>query len=115
MRKAYYLSSCSTCKRILSEIDASSFELQDIKTTAITEQQLDEMASMSGSYESLFSRRAMKYKELKLSEQTLTENDYKTHILAHYTFLKRPVFIVDNSIFVGNSKKVVEALKKILS
>jgi arsenate reductase len=70
------------------------------------------MAKMSGTYESLFSRRAMKYKSMGLAEKTLTENDYKKLILEEYTFLKRPVIIIDDKIFVGNSKKIVEAAKK---
>ncbi len=37
MKKIYYLSTCDTCKRILNEIEApAEFELQDIKTDAIT-------------------------------------------------------------------------------
>ena len=88
------------------------FILQNIKEEAITPTQLEEMKSMSGSYESLFSRRAMKYKALGLKEMTLTEEDYKKYILQEYTFLKRPVIIVDDKIFVGNSKKIVAAAKE---
>ena len=44
-----------------------------------------------------------------------TENDYRKLIQEEYTFLKRPVFIVDNQIFIGNSKKVIEALHNQLS
>jgi len=31
-----------------------------------------------------------------------------------YTFLKRPVILVDGQIFVGNSKKTVQAAKEAL-
>ncbi|MDA7768349.1 arsenate reductase, partial [Flavobacteriales bacterium] len=67
------------------------------------------------SFESLFSRRALKYKSMNLKDQTLTEADYKRLILEEDTFLKRPVFIVNDSVFVGNSKKTVEELKKKLN
>jgi len=50
-------------------------------------------------------------KEMDLKNQELTEKDYKHYILEHYTFLSRPVFIIDNQIFIGNSKKTVEAAK----
>ena len=86
--------------------------MQDIKTEKITPQQLDEMRSLTGSYESLFSRRALKYKEMGLKDQQLTEDDYRRLILDEYTFLKRPVTINGKKIFVGNDKKTVEALKK---
>jgi arsenate reductase (glutaredoxin) len=110
MKKVYYLSTCDTCKRIMKEVGVDDFEKQDIKTKKITVQQLDEMKALSGSYESLFSRASRKYKELGLKDKALTEQDYKNYILEEYTFLKRPVFIIDGDIFVGNSKKAVEEL-----
>lgn len=112
MKKIFHLSTCDTCQRILKELQPSSdFELQDIKTEAITPDQLENMARLTGSYESLFSKRARLYKERNLKEQNLTEADYKALILEQYTFLKRPVIIMGNDIFVGNSKTVVAAAK----
>ena len=69
---------------------------------------------MAGSYEALFSRRAVKYAEQGLKDKKLDEKDYRELILEEYTFLKRPVAIVGDSIFVGNEKKTVDALKKAL-
>ncbi len=116
MKKVYYLSTCSTCKRIISELDLYSrgFDFQDIKTNKITPEQLEEMHALAGNYESLFSRRSMQFKARGLDEKTLTEHDYKELILYEYTFLKRPVVIIDNQIFIGNSKKNVEALGEAL-
>ena len=111
MRKIYYLSTCSTCKRIIKELNLdNSFELQDIKANKITNQQIEEMHKLSGSYDNLFSKRAMKYKSLGLKEKNLNESDIKDLILKEYTFLKRPVIILNDKIFIGNSKKVVEAI-----
>ncbi len=116
MKKIYHLSSCSTCARILNETGANKkLELQDIKTEKITEKQLDQMATMSGSYESLFSRRSLKYRPMGLHEKQLNEADYKKLILDEYTFLKRPVAIVGKQIFVGNDKKTVAALAAALA
>jgi len=99
----------------MSELGISDeFISQDIKTEAITKTQLDEMHALSGSYEALFSRTARKYRELGLKEKSLKENDYKKYILEEYTFLKRPVFIIENQIFIGNSKKTVEAIRAAL-
>ncbi len=112
MKKIYHLSTCDTCKRILNEINPSSdFTLQDIKNEAITPEQLEEMKALAGSYETLFSKRARLYKERDLKNQELTPNDYKDLILEHYTFLKRPVLIIEDQIFVGNAKKTIEAAK----
>ncbi len=111
MKKVYHLSTCNTCQRIIKELGiGDEFEYQDIKTEKITEDQLEEMKALAGSYESLFSRVARKYKELGLKDKSLTEEDYKQYILEEYTFLKRPVFIIDGQIFIGNSKKNVEAV-----
>ncbi|MEM7108644.1 MAG: ArsC/Spx/MgsR family protein [Bacteroidota bacterium] len=111
MKKVYYLSTCDTCKRIINALELDeNFERQDIKTEKITPDQLDGMKALSGSYESLFSRVARKYKELGLKEQNLSEEDYRDLILKEYTFLKRPVFLIDDQIFIGNSKKTVEIL-----
>ena len=112
MKKIYHLSTCSTCQRIIKDLKpGSDVELQDIKTHPITAAQIDHMAKMTGSYEALFSRRAMKYKSMGLKDKELTEQDYRQLILDEYTFLKRPVIIVDDQIFVGNSKKEVEGAK----
>ncbi|MEM1121283.1 MAG: ArsC/Spx/MgsR family protein [Bacteroidota bacterium] len=110
MRKIYHLATCNTCQRIIKELNnGEGFELQNIKEEKITPQQLEEMAEKAGSYEALFSRRARKYASMGLKEKTLTEEDYKSLILDEYTFLKRPVILIDESIFVGNAKKVVAA------
>ena len=113
MKKIYYLKTCSTCIRILKELNPpSDYLLQDIKTEEITVNQLEEMKELAGSYEALFSKRSNLYKEMDLKNQDLTERDYKRYILEHYTFLSRPVIISDDAIFIGNSKNVVEAANK---
>ena len=115
MKKVYYLKTCSTCVRILKELDLpADFILQDIKTEHITVAQLEEMEKLSGSYEALFSKRAKLYKEMDLKNQDLTERDYKQYILEHYTFLSRPVLINGDAIFIGNSKKVTAEAKQSL-
>lgn len=116
MKKVYYLKTCNTCLRILNELNLSSdFILQDIKTEPITVKQVEEMKNLSGSYESLFNRRAKLYKEMDLKNANLTEADFKHYILDHYTFLSRPVIIYNDTIFIGNSKKVVELAKQTIS
>ncbi|WP_179339368.1 arsenate reductase family protein [Winogradskyella ludwigii] len=112
MNKLYYLSSCNTCTRIIKELNLpETFVLQDIKTEPITASQIEEMRDLTDSYESLFSKRAQLYKKLGLKDKSLTEEDYKNYILEHYTFLKRPVIIYNEQIFIGNSKKTVDAAK----
>jgi len=110
MKKIYHLSSCSTCQRILSQINTDGFELIDIKQQNISEEDLDHVAEAKGGYEAIFSKRAMKYRSMGLNEMNLTEGDYKMYMLQEYTFLKRPFVINGDKVYVGNSKKVVEEL-----
>ena len=116
MKKIYHLSTCDTTQRILKEVEAQKkgAALQDIKTEKITPAQIDEMKKLAGTYEALFSRRALKYKSMGLDKKQLAEKDYRKLILEEYTFLKRPVAIVNDRIFIGNTKAVVEELKKAL-
>ena len=110
MKKIYYLKTCDTCRRILKEMDTSEYELQEIKENPITVKQLEELYAKTQSYQVLFSRRAKKYKQMDLKNQTLEEKDYRQLILDEYTFLKRPVIINDNEVLVGNTKKRVDHL-----
>ncbi len=112
MKKVYFLQTCDTCRRILKEVNIDGFERQEIKSNPVTVSQLEEMYSFTSSYEALFNKRAKKYKEMGLKNEVVSEADYRQYILDEYTFLKRPVFIVEDKIFVGNSKKEIERLKE---
>ena len=115
MKKVYFLQTCDTCRRILKEVNTDGFERQEVKANNITATQLEEMHTISGSYEALFNKRAKLYKSMDLKNQVLSEADYRQFLLDEYTFLKRPVFIIHDEIFIGNSKKVIENLKEKIS
>lgn len=109
MRKIYFLKTCDTCKRIIKSLpNTEGFIFQDIKEQPLTVKQLEELHALTGNYEVLFSKRAKLYKEMGLKDEKLTEKDFKHYILEHYTFLNRPVIVIDNQIFVGNSSKTVQ-------
>ena len=115
MPTLYQLDSCSTCQRIRQELGVGEeLRVVDIKTTPLPPAALDRMAALAGSYESLFSRRARKYRSMGLADRQLTEADYRRLILEEYTFLKRPVLLTDDAVFVGNAKKTVAAAKAAL-
>ena len=77
MKKIYHLKSCSTNVRILKELNLEGVELQNIKEENIDEKTLDFLKEKVGSYEALFSKKAMKYRSMGLNEMVLTEQDYK--------------------------------------
>jgi arsenate reductase len=61
MKKIYYLKSCSTNQRILKELNlGEEVALQNIKELNIDEKTLDFLKEKVGSYEALFSKKAMK-------------------------------------------------------
>ena len=106
----YYLATCDTCQRIMNDLNLpKSVVKREIKGEPITEEELQSLFTNAGSYEALFSKRARLYKERNLKEANLQEKDFKKLILEHYTFLKRPVLVHNGAIFIGNSKKTVEA------
>ena len=108
MKKIYYLKSCSTNQRILNELNVGpEVELQNIKEQNIDEATLDFLKNKVGSYEALFSKKAMKYRAMGLNNIELSEADYKRYILEEYTFLKRPFIINEDAVFIGNAKQVV--------
>lgn len=114
--KIYYLASCDTCRKIIKSLpNTNKLEFQDIRQNPITPEQLEEMHQLSGSYEALFSKKAQLYKSMDLKNKNLTEADFKKYLLEHYTFLSRPVFIIDGKIYVGNSQKNINHVISVLS
>ncbi|HEY0978456.1 MAG TPA: ArsC/Spx/MgsR family protein [Flavobacteriales bacterium] len=110
-RIIYHLGNCTTCQAILRKIPKlKQFTLREIKGDPITPAELDAMKKLAGSYEALFSRVALKYRALGLKDKQLTEKDYRKYILEEYTFLKRPVMVVDDRILIGNAPKTVAAM-----
>lgn len=109
----WYLSSCTTCKKILEELDLNSTNstLIDIKKNNITATELEAIQNnLKCLYEELFNKRAQKYKSIK--DSITTDEDFKAAILQEYTFLKRPIIQIGEEYFVGNSHKVVEDAKQ---
>ena len=114
--KIYYLASCDTCRKIIKSLpNTDKLAFQDIRQNPITIEELEEMHSLSESYEALFSKKAQLYKSLDLKNKSLSEADFKKYLLEHYTFLSRPVFIIDGKIYIGNSQKNIIEVIKVLS
>lgn len=104
--KIYYLASCDTCRKIIKSLPKdNNLAFHDIKQNPITVEELEQMHQLSGSYEALFSKKAQLYKSMDLKHKSLTEADYKKYILEHYTFLSRPVFIINDKIYIGNTQQ----------
>ena len=115
MNKIYYLASCDTCRKIIKSLPKdNNLVFHDIKQNPITLEELEAMHELSESYEALFSKKAQLYKSMDLKNKALSEEDYKKYILEHYTFLSRPVFIIDNKIYIGNTQQNMLQVMKAL-
>jgi arsenate reductase len=116
MNKIYYLASCDTCRKIIKSLPENhNLVFHDIKQDPLTAEELEEMQQLTGSYEALFSKKAQLYKSMDLKNKSLNESDFKKYILEHYTFLSRPVFMIDNKIFIGNTQQNILQVMKALS
>ncbi|WP_144890271.1 arsenate reductase family protein [Flavobacterium tiangeerense] len=116
MDKIYYLASCDTCRKIIKSLPKEhDFKFHDIKQDPITLEELEQMRKLAGSYEALFSKKAQLYKSMDLKNKSLTEDDYKKYILEHYTFLSRPVFIIKDKIYIGNSQQNMHQVNLVLA
>lgn len=111
MKKVFYLSTCSTCKRILSEVSLPhDIEKRDIKNHPITQEEWTELKTKARSYLALFSKKARNYQSYKHLE--LTESLMETLLRSDYTFLKRPVVVYEDFLSIGNEANSIDLLKK---
>ena len=99
----------------MSETGTDGFEVIDVKEQIISGSDLDTAKEKVGSYEDLFNKRAIKYRQQGWNEKELTDSDFKELILKEYTFMKRPLYFIDDEVFAGNAKKTIEAIKANLS
>ena len=117
MKKAFTLPTCKTCQRIFDDLQPAQHgcDVVDIKAEGISAEDLDAMKAHAGSYEALFSRRAMKFRSMGLGDKTLSEQDYRKLILEEYTFLKRPVFLTDKGVTAGSAKAEVTRARDLIA
>lgn len=109
-KTVFYLKTCGTNKKIMTELDLQDWKLREIKSKPISEEELSEMYVLAGSYDTLFSRKSQQIKAKNIDVNSLSEQDKRDLILSHYSFLKRPVFMTDKEIFIGSDKNNIEKL-----
>ena len=82
--------------------------MREIKSVPITPNELEQMKAHFSSYEELFNKRAVKFRSIDSS--SFEDTDYKKLLLSDYTFLKRPVLLLSDKAFVGNSKESIQQM-----
>ena len=100
----YWSENCSTCqkaKKFVERHGIKDFELRDIKENPLSPVEIARLVQMLGGADELFSRRAVKYREMKLNERELSETEMIDLMNEDYTFLKRPILVVGDKAIAG--------------
>jgi arsenate reductase len=110
----YWLPYCSTCQKAeawLKDHGIAIAKSIDVKTQPVPRDEIAQLAAKVGGVESLFSKRAMKYRSMGLDKMTLNEDQLLDHMAAEYTFIKRPVIVLsDGRAHAGFSEKQYKAM-----
>jgi arsenate reductase len=104
----FWLPNCSTCVKAKNHIERHGirdFELRDIKENPLSRAELEALAKKLGGADELFSRRAIKYREMKLNERELSKEEMLDLMSEEYTFLKRPILVYKGKAIAGFFEK----------
>ena len=104
---------CTTCQKAVAhpqERGVSIRSYRNLKEEPLSEDEVRALAAKVGGVEKLFSRRAMKYRQMGLHEQRLSEDDLVRLMAEEYTFVTRPVIVRGDRATAGFSAKRVDEL-----
>ena len=95
----YWSPGCSTCQKAARWLDRRGVKVakfRDIKDEPLSRTEVEALAKMLGGAEDLFSKRAVKYREMKLGEREVLPDEMLDLMTEEYTFLKRPIMVIGN-------------------
>ena len=104
----YWLPNCSTCQKAKSYIERHGirdYTLRDIEDEPLSREEVENLAKMLGGADELFSRRAVKYREMKLGEREVSKAEMLDLMTDEYTFLKRPILVIKGKAIAGYFEK----------
>ncbi len=106
--KLYWMPNCSTCQKAASWLERRGVkvtEFRDIKENSLSRVEVEELVKMLGGPGELFSKRAVKYREMKLNEREVLLAEMMELMTDEYTFLKRPIMVIDGKAVAGFFEK----------
>jgi arsenate reductase (glutaredoxin) len=109
----YWLPHCTTCQKAVAYLHEKHVTIQsfrDLKAEPLEEAEVRDLARKVGGVEALFSKRAMKYRQMGLHEKELSEDDLARLMAEEYTFVTRPVIVRGDRATAGFSAKRIDAL-----
>ncbi len=107
----YWLPNCSTCqkaKRRLDRHNSKGVTFRDIKEEPLTRREVVDLAKLLGGANELFSKRAVKYREMKLAERELSDDEMIDLMAEEYTFLKRPIVVKNGRAVAGYLERLFD-------
>lgn len=107
----YWLPHCSTCKKAKAWLEEKGFEIdshRDLKADKLKRSEVLKLAGKTGGAAALFSKRAIKYRTMKLSQRELSDSEMLDLMADEYTFIKRPVLVLGDRAIAGFSAKRYE-------
>jgi len=111
----YWLPHCSTCQKAAAYLESEGIEVKkfhDLKTNPLNRESIEKLSKLVGGANELFSRRAIKYREMKLNERDISETEMLDLMADEYTFIKRPVFVCGSRAVAGFSAKAYDKFLK---
>ncbi len=109
----YGLPHCSTCQKAVTYLESKGVKIEkyhDLKTVPLKKKEVQRLVKLVGGAESLFSKRAIKYRTMKLNERVLSDSEMIDLMTEEYTFIKRPVLVLGDTALSGFSVKKYEEL-----
>lgn len=109
----YWLPHCSTCQKAVEHLRGKGVtirSLRDLKAQPLEHAEVEDLVRKVGGAETLFSKRAMKYRKMGLHEQTLSDDDLLRLMTEEYTFITRPVVVRGDRATAGFSAKRLDEL-----
>lgn len=110
MIQVYGIKNCNKIRDTLQWLKEHEIEytFYDLKKEPLTREELDEFVHRIG-LDVLVNKRGMKWRQLGLKDQDLSDDELFDRLLEHQTMMKRPVLINDEAILVGYDEEAFES------
>jgi arsenate reductase len=108
----YWSKGCSTCQKAvkwLGRRDVKVSKFRDIKEEPLSREEVEVLAKMLGGPEELFSKRSVKYREMRLGEREVSPSEMLDLMTSEYTFLKRPIMAIGDRAVASFFEKTFDS------
>ncbi|HSU17156.1 arsenate reductase family protein [Longimicrobium sp.] len=109
----YWLPYCTTCQKAAAYLEQKGVSIRgyrNLKEEPLSEDEVRALAAKVGGVEKLFSKRAMKYRQMGLHEREVAEDEMVRLMAQEYTFVTRPVIARGGRATAGFSAKRLDEL-----